>query len=135
MGPFFLEGGKSIHLGQRLGGGGEADIFALTSDSALVAKMYHVRTADRIAKLHVMVANPLKETTLANGHVSICWPLHLVSDGAGATAGFLMRLIEYSQSIPLFKIYNPIDRYRSALGFTWRYLIKAAANIAAMVEI
>lgn len=134
MGPFFLEAGKSVPLGPKLGGGGEAEVFAVANDSSLVAKLYHAGSSDRIAKLRVMVGNPPEDPAIAQGHISICWPMRLLFDHLGSPVGFLMRRIDYATSIPLFKIYNPLDRRRSAVGFTWRYLVQAAANIARVVE-
>jgi serine/threonine protein kinase len=134
MAQLFLEAGRPVILGQKLGSGGEADVFAIANDSSLVAKVYHNASAERIAKLRIMVGNPPDDPTISGGHISICWPTRLLFDSVGTGAGFLMRRVDYASGITLFKVYNPIDRQRFASGLTWRYLMRISANIARSVE-
>ena len=44
-----------LDLGECLGAGGEARVFALKSDPALVAKMYHQPTPAHAEKLAIMI--------------------------------------------------------------------------------
>jgi DNA-binding helix-hairpin-helix protein with protein kinase domain len=133
MGPVFFESGGPVHLGSKLGGGGEAEVFSLAQDVSLVAKIYHKPAAERFAKLRAMLANPPEDPTLAQGHVSICWPTRLLFDRAGNGVGFVMKRVDYSTSISLFKVYNPLDRQRFAADFNWRYLMRTASNICSAV--
>ncbi|HET8549098.1 MAG TPA: Ada metal-binding domain-containing protein [Bryobacteraceae bacterium] len=134
MTSLFLESGQPLALGQKLGSGGEAAVFAVLRDPARVAKIYHRANHERVAKLGVMLRNPPDDPTSAQGHTSICWPQHLVVDGSGATVGFVMSRVDSARSIPVFRMYNPVDRVRCAPGFSWHYLVRTAANIASAID-
>jgi DNA-binding helix-hairpin-helix protein with protein kinase domain len=105
-------------------------VFALAGDPTRVAKIYHRANTERVAKLAVMLRNPPSDPTAAQGHISICWPQRLVCDDSGAIVGFVMSRVDAAKSIPVFRMYNPVDRMRCAPGFSWRYLIRTAANIS-----
>jgi DNA-binding helix-hairpin-helix protein with protein kinase domain len=91
---------QSLANGQRLtldptatlGAGGEAYIYTLPQDSSLVAKVY--RTPDKVParKLAVMITHPPADPMLAQGHISLAWPVALLSavDGRQQVIGFLM---------------------------------------------
>jgi DNA-binding helix-hairpin-helix protein with protein kinase domain len=66
--------GNTIQLARRLGAGGEAEVFAIEGNDALVAKIYKLPSSARERKLHAMIQNPPVDPTLAAGHRSICWP-------------------------------------------------------------
>jgi serine/threonine protein kinase len=127
-------GGYSVILGNRLGAGGEAEIFEVASRSELVAKVYHHPSAERAAKLQAMIASAPSDPTSAQGHVSICWPTSLLFDQRKVCVGFLMHRVDFSTSVPLFSLYNPKDRQQVALAFTWEYLLRTAINIASTVD-
>jgi DNA-binding helix-hairpin-helix protein with protein kinase domain len=61
-----------------LGAGGEALVYTIPQDSALVAKVY--RTPDKVQarKLAVMVTNPPDDPMGSHGHISIAWPVSLL---------------------------------------------------------
>ena len=119
-------------LTRKVGAGGEADVFEVAERPGVVCKHYRAPTPERAAKLRVMVASPPSGTT-AGGHVSIAWPTELVVDG-GNVSGFLMPRIDVRNAIPVFQVYNPASRLQVAPGFTWRYLLRTARNIAAIVD-
>lgn len=126
--------GRSVSLGSRLGRGGEAEVFPVTTDSTVVAKIYHNPSAERAAKLQVMLANPPSDPTAAQGHVSICWPTGLLFDHRKVSVGFLMHRVDFSSNVPVFSLYNPRDRQQVAPAFTWEYLLRTAVNIASTVD-
>lgn len=127
----------ALALGQDLGSGGEAVIYALSPTGAelsnVVAKIYHTPSLARIEKLKQMMVDPPEDPTSDSGHVSICWPQRLIYDSHGSAIGFLMPRIDIRASIPVFKVYNPMDRNRFASGFNWEYLVRTGANIASVV--
>ena len=45
-----------------------------------------------------------------------------------------MPRVNFAVSEPVFKLYNPKDRWRARPGFTWRYLLRTAVNISSAVE-
>lgn len=117
-----------------LGAGGEARIFALPPGREFVAKIYHQPLPVHSRKLEVMLANPPDDPMMAQGHISIAWPLDLLhtSDAERRFAGYLMPRV--SSTKPLFHYYNPASRLRLSPLFNYRYLHRAARNLAAAVR-
>ncbi|HZQ50822.1 MAG TPA: hypothetical protein VFB14_01435 [Bryobacteraceae bacterium] len=128
------QNGNTIRLGQKIGGGGEAQIFSVQGQARLVAKIYTKATPGRYAKLRAMLAKPPADPTASRGHLSICWPTSLLFGTMGAAAGFLMPMMDRQRYREVFKLYQPQDRAREAPGFTWLNLVKAAGNIASVVQ-
>lgn len=62
-----------LNLNVSLGRGGEACIYAVPSQSNLVAKVYHKPTAAHAYKLQAMLVNPPENPTANLGHISIAW--------------------------------------------------------------
>jgi DNA-binding helix-hairpin-helix protein with protein kinase domain len=87
-------------------------------------------------KLHAMTARPPAEwREAASGHVTLTWPSDVVLEN-GRFAGFLMPAVDTASSVQVHRVANPSDR-RAATGktawlrgFTWRYLVTVAANLA-----
>ena len=121
-----------LTLTRRVGSGGEAEVFEVAERPGMVCKHYRQPTRERAEKLYVMVSSPPSGTT-AGGHVSIAWPVELVTSGNDVT-GFLMPRIDARSAIPVFQVYNPATRLQLAPGFTWRYLLRTARNVAAIVD-
>jgi serine/threonine protein kinase len=110
-----------------LGGGGEGKVYSL--NSRLAAKLYRTPTDGR--KLRAMLANPPVEV----GHeerTAIAWPLDLLVDAQGAVHGFLMPRVTAVR--PLVNFYNPRTRIEQSPLFNYRYLHRAARNLAAAVQ-
>lgn len=112
---------------RRLGVGGEAEVYEVAERPRLAYKRYRSPTPEREAKLRVMLASP-PEGIADGGHVAIAWPVELAPDG------FLMPRIDLAATVPLFQVYNPASRVQIAPGFTWRYLLRTARNVAAIVD-
>ena len=123
----------TVAAARRLGSGGEADVFEVEGRPRLAFKKYRVPSAARAAKLRVMLASP-PEGAAAGGHVAIAWPEELVVGAGGVVEGFLMPRIDLTATVPLFQVYNPASRLQIAPAFTWRYLLRTARNVAAIVE-
>ncbi|MEA3077712.1 MAG: hypothetical protein QOF60_2620 [Actinomycetota bacterium] len=122
-----------LTFARRLGAGGEAEVFEVAGRPGLAAKLYRRPTAERAQKLRVMLANPPAGTD-AGGHVAIAWPTELVVGASGSVDGFLMPRIDLAATVPLFQVYNPASRVAIAPAFTWRYLLRTARNVAAIVD-
>ena len=116
--------------GRRLGAGGEAEVFEVPGRPALAFKRYREPDRARTAKLGVMLSHP----PAPDDGVSLAWPLELVVGGDGEAVGFLMPRIDLDANVPLFRIYNPRSRRQVAPGFTYRYLLRTARNVAALVD-
>jgi hypothetical protein len=133
---------QSLANGQRLtldptatlGAGGEAYIYTLPQDSSLVAKVY--RTPDKVParKLAVMITHPPADPMMEQGHISLAWPVALLSavDGRQQVIGFLMPRVTGMR--PLIACYNPARRRQQWPLFNYRYLLRTAYNLAAAVR-
>ncbi|MEO7649286.1 MAG: hypothetical protein ABIZ80_02380, partial [Bryobacteraceae bacterium] len=130
----FRADGSVVLLGHELGRGGEATVLAVEGALGQVAKVYHTSTVERVLKLRAMIASPPSDPTAAQNHISICWPTELIFDRPGVCLGFLMPRVDFTTNEPVFKLYNPKDRWRARPGFTWRYLLRTAVNIASAME-
>jgi hypothetical protein len=128
------QNGNKVRLGQKIGGGGEAQIFSVQGQSRVVAKIYTKAAPGRYAKLRAMLAKPPVDPTASRGHLSICWPTSLLFGTVGGSAGFLMPMMDRQRHREVFKLYQPQDRAREAPGFTWLNLVKTAENIANVVR-
>ena len=126
-------GAPAPALGECLGRGGEATIFALTADPALVAKLYHHARPERAAKLAIMIARP-PHPLLMGGHTVLAWPTRrlFASDGSGRLAGCLMPRV--AGGTRAAELHNMKSRLVVSPHFTWRYLVRAAMNVAVAVQ-
>ncbi len=123
----------TVTTARRLGAGGEAEVYEVADRPRYAFKKYRVPSAERAAKLRVMLASPPEDLD-AGGHVAIAWPRELVVASSGVVEGFLMPRIDLSSTVPLFQVYNPASRLQIAPAFTWRYLLRTARNVAAIVD-
>jgi DNA-binding helix-hairpin-helix protein with protein kinase domain len=120
-----------ISLSVSLGRGGEACIYAVPSDTDVVAKVYHKPTATHSQKLRAMLANPPENPTASLGHISIAWPQELIKtvDGSKSIVGFIMPRIRGMR--PIIDFYNPRTRRQHCPLFNYQYLVRTARNLAA----
>jgi serine/threonine protein kinase len=129
-----LAGGRRITPGERIGGGGEAEIFAVREDRTLALKRYTQPTPERQAKVALMTAKPPATTNGSGGHVFIAWPTEMSFADGGAFEGFVMPRIDSRSATEVFALYNPQSRHQQAPAFTWRYLLRTARNVAIAVR-
>ncbi len=120
--------GRPVRIGPRLGGGGEGEVHAVEG-SLDAAKLYAgpERTAERRAKLEVMIASAPEDPTRALGHATLAWPKELLFEDGRTFAGFLMPRVEPG-SPKLIRFIHP-SLYPDL--FSWRHQIEIAANLAA----
>ncbi|MFA6226842.1 MAG: hypothetical protein WC620_11900 [Methanoregula sp.] len=125
--PFLDSSGNRIHLGKKIGSGGEGDVYeCLPAHSNVVAKIYHKPLeAQKQEKLLLMARGCNDELKSISA-----WPtdvLH-VSEG-GPVVGFLMpKISEYE---PVHKVYGPTHRKEHFPHADWRFLVRTAKNLAA----
>ena len=130
-----LDDNEGLVLGRTVGEGGEAVVYALENKTSQVAKIYRKPDITRTAKLRAMLANPPADApTLSPNHIAIAWPDQLVFDLERQCVGFVMPYIHAPTNLELSKLYNPQDRRQNAPGFTWKYLLRTARNIAQVLE-
>jgi serine/threonine protein kinase len=116
---------RPVRLGARLGGGGEGEVYEVAG-SQDAAKLYAVpeRTAERQAKLEVMIAHAPEDPTRDLGHSTLAWPTDLLLDGT--FVGFLMPRVE--PGCPKLTRFIHPSLYPDL--FSWRHQIEIAANLA-----
>jgi len=132
--------GKLYHLdpGPRIDGG-EAFIFPVRGEPAIVAKIYRKdkRTSKddvvrRAAKLSFMLENPPSASAVAKNHYPYAWPTALLASPRGGTiVGFVMPRVRGMKEV--FAFYNPAQRRQTCAFFNYRYLYQTARNIAGIM--
>lgn len=119
-----------VSLGAEVGRGGEAAVYKLAVQPALLAKIYHrAPRADYDLKLAWMQANPPDDPTRALGHASIAWPNDLLYDVNRHLVGYVM--VNVQNAVPLLQVFNPRLRAKTLPSFNRRYLHRTARNLAA----
>jgi DNA-binding helix-hairpin-helix protein with protein kinase domain len=116
--------GRPVSLGRCIGKGGEGEVFELDDGNAV--KLYKKPDAAREAKVSAMVS-----AGLASRSELIAFPLAVARRRRGEFAGFSMRLVKGHQ--PLFELYSPGARKLAFPKADYRFLVRAAANIARAV--
>jgi len=116
--------GVLVSLGPELGRGGEGTVFSLSSDPTLAAKIYHGSIArEKVEKIIEMIA--LRTDVLAS---FTAWPEDVLRDSRNIACGFLMPKINGFKDI--HGLYSPKSRRTEFVKADWRFLIRAARNVA-----
>jgi DNA-binding helix-hairpin-helix protein with protein kinase domain len=111
----------------------EGIFYPVGGSPGLLAKIYRQDGNDHIPKLVAMLDNPPEDPSVAQGHVSIAWPMDLLyTSDMRDCVGFVTLRPPVAQ--PLSIVYNPISRRREGPLFTYRYLCRAAQNLAGAIE-
>jgi DNA-binding helix-hairpin-helix protein with protein kinase domain len=118
--------GRLISLGPELGRGGEAAVYAVEGQPALVAKMYHQPPGPEKAEKLSRMVELQNERLLALS----AWPVGTIFNaGDRSLVGFLMKNMKGFKDIHL--LYNPKSRTREfPPKANWRFLIHTASNVA-----
>ena len=113
-----------LQLGKLIAKGGEGAVYELLGTATSVAKIYHALPSDeRRIKLEAMVsmATPRLLSITA-------WPSEVLKRPDGSVCGFLMPNIKGHKDI--HTLYGPRSRRQEFPDADWRFLIRAALNIA-----
>jgi DNA-binding helix-hairpin-helix protein with protein kinase domain len=120
-------GTSRYQLGERIGGGGEGEVFAVTGKAGQAVKIYGARIrASRENKVRAMVLGGLAAKTDL-----VAYPGEIATDPSGKFLGFLMRLV--SGYFPLHELYSPKSRQRHFPKADYRFVVRAALNVARAV--
>lgn len=122
---FYSSEGKLISLGRKLGQGGEGAVLEVSSQSDLVAKIYHnAASPEKTAKLTAMVTLRTERLLKLSA-----WPINTLHEQPGGAAkGFLMPKVVDHQDIHI--LYGIKSRHTEYPEARWPFLIQAAANVA-----
>ncbi len=127
LASFLDSRGSTVRLGKRVGSGGEGEVFELlTSPGTTVAKIYKKPlTPDKQEKLRLMARGCNDELKGISA-----WPTDvLCTRPGGPVVGFLMPRIADAE--PIHKVYGPTHRKETFPHADWRFLVRAAKNLAA----
>ena len=113
-------------LGPSLGRGGEGQVFTAGDGSSLAVKLYHRPDDMQRRKVQAMIAARLHQRC----PMAAC-PMAVATDEAGRFLGFAMPAVVACQ--PLHQLYSPVSRLRHFPNADFRFLVRAAANVARAV--
>jgi DNA-binding helix-hairpin-helix protein with protein kinase domain len=121
-----------VTLGECIARGGEASIMTVPANPRVLAKIYHQPTDERAEKLAVMIERP-PATLHRLPALTVAWPLRrIAAPDSRRVIGFLMPRVP--AATPAAMLHNMKSRLVANPRFTWRYLVRAATNLAAVVE-
>lgn len=124
MPEFYEADGSKIRLGNRIGGGGEGDVYEVQGSTDRAIKYYTDNKAhEREGKVRRMVGEGL-----SGKFPLVAFPIAMVFDRARRFAGFVMARISGHQ--PLFELYSPGARKAAFPQANYRFLVICAGNIA-----
>lgn len=121
------EDGNPLSIGSLLGKGGEGEVYSLNDGTSRALKIY--TRADGHTREQKVVA--MIRMGLAQQSPLVSFPLAVVRKRDGAFAGFVMKLVKGHH--PLFELYSPGARKHSFPRADYRFLVRAATNIARAV--
>ena len=124
--PALVCDGRALRLGERIGRGGEGEIFALADGSMRAAKLYLNPDCDREAKIAAMI-----DKGLGPGCPNVAFPLEIVRHPDGRFAGFTMRRVVGRQ--PIHELITPASRRDHFPNADYRFLVHVASNVARIV--
>jgi DNA-binding helix-hairpin-helix protein with protein kinase domain len=121
--------------GAPLARGGEAAVYALPGEPALVAKVYHQPTPEHGAKLAAMMAAPPVDVRAGGEHLAVAWPVErlLAAEERGRVVGCLLPRVEDGRLIA--EVSNPQARLQVYPQFHYGSLLRTARNLAAAVRL
>lgn len=128
----YTQSRQRVMLGPQLARGGEAVIHEVVRARDTLAKIYTARRDGYERKLKWMVQNPPDDPNRSLGHPTIAWPRELLYDANGRCIGYLMSRIH--GAVKLLEVFNPRLRAQTMPNFNWRYLHRAARNLAAALD-
>lgn len=117
-------GADELHVGKRIGKGGEGEVYALTNLPGYAVKAYlPTVVASREAKIRAMV-----DANLHSSINTVAFPTKVVADRKGSFVGFLMRLVAEHKEI--HELQTPSSRLRHFPSADYRFLVRTAINVA-----
>jgi DNA-binding helix-hairpin-helix protein with protein kinase domain len=116
--------GNRLHLGPIIGQGGEGVVHEISTDSALVAKLYHRPLEGAKAEKLVAMANSATPEILKFA----AWPLSTIHKN-NRVLGLVMRKIPRGNRV-IHELYTPKTRIREFPKANWLFLLHVGANVA-----
>jgi DNA-binding helix-hairpin-helix protein with protein kinase domain len=119
--------GRTFHLAKQIGKGGEGAIYELSEQQDIAAKLYWPDKApSRRDKVAAMASAQWYKT-----NSFVAFPIDILFSPNGAFAGFVMKKIGGSK--PVHMLFTPASRKAEFGQANYKFLIRAAGNIARAV--
>ncbi|MFN7946463.1 MAG: hypothetical protein U0Z53_14025 [Blastocatellia bacterium] len=119
-----------IRLGQRIGGGGEGEVYDVAGRDDLVAKVYHEPPQPEKAEKLIVLARLGSERLFRLS----AWPVDVLREQPdGQVVGFSMKKIGDAEEV--HTLHSPKSRLLKFPDASWAFLIHVAANIARAVAV
>jgi DNA-binding helix-hairpin-helix protein with protein kinase domain len=119
---------QALILGDKIGGGGEGNVYLIQGHTDLVAKIYHEPpAAEKVEKL-------LAVAKLGNDRLFkiAAWPVDILRDHPnGNVIGFVMKKI--AQAAEVHTLHSPKSRLKKFPDASWAFLLHVATNITRAV--
>lgn len=114
---------REVRLDGELGRGGEGTVYEIQGDASIVAKVLKSPSPTKISKLKSMPGLATPQILRVSA-----WPKDLLVDDRGHPVGFIMPRI--GQRRDIHELYSPKSRSQSFVDADFRFLVRAALNIA-----
>lgn len=119
--------GHTFHLAKQIGKGGEGAIYETAEQKDIAIKLYWPdKAASRREKISAMAAAQWYKT-----NSFVAFPIDVLFSPNGSFVGFAMKKIGGSR--PVHMLYSPASRKLEFSRANYKFLIRAAANIARAV--
>lgn len=116
--------GRELKLSNRVGKGGEGEVFSLVDIPGHAVKRYFPQIAgDRESKIRAMVGSRVSASA-----TTVAFPEQVVTDGRGKFVGFMMRLVDKHKEI--HELQTPSSRQKHFPKADYRFLVRVALNVA-----
>ena len=124
MTTYFI-GPEKLHLKERIGKGGEGEVYSLKNRPKQVFKKYHQKqlTQEKHDKIAAMISKQLDASSS-----NVAFPVDIVMLNKKSFAGFVMQYV--SGFKPLHELYGPRARKQNFPDKDYRFIVRAALNIA-----
>lgn len=117
----------AVSLGRELGRGGEGSVHLVNGAPEFVAKIYLKPPSPAKADKLRTMSKHASPTLLK----AAAWPVELLADESGLPRGFLMPRVSARQD--LHELYSPKSRRSAFPNADFRFVVRAAANLARAV--
>ena len=127
---FHTSHAEQIRLGQRIGGGGEGEVYDVAGRDDLVAKIYHEPPQPEKAEKLTVLARLGSERLFRLS----AWPVDVLRERPdGPVVGFSMKKIGDAEEV--HTLHSPKSRLLKFPDASWAFLIHVATNIARAVAV
>lgn len=115
---------RELKLSNRVGKGGEGEVFSLVDIPGRAVKRYLPEIAgDRESKIRAMVGSRISASA-----TTVAFPEEVVTDARGKFVGFMMRLVDKHKEI--HELQTPSSRQKHFPKADYRFLVRVALNVA-----